>query len=83
MKKSGRVNGGADGQQEAGNETEAGPFEDEHRSKGRCRKSGVDVAAAEEDGRRREAEEQHRLVGQVLILEDPPREGVKLKVYHL
>ena len=72
MQKSRRVNGGADGQQEAGNEAEAGPLEDEHRGEGGGRQSGVDVASAEEDGRRGEAEQQHRLVRQVLVFQDSP-----------
>lgn len=61
------MNRGADSQEEAGDEAEAGPLEDEHGGEGRGRESSVDVASAEEDGRRGEAEEQHRLVGQVLV----------------
>ena len=72
VQKAGRVNGGADGQQEAGNEAEAGPLEDEHRGEGGGRQPGVDVASAEEDGRGCEAEQQHRLVRQVLVFQDSP-----------
>jgi predicted GTPase len=37
------------------------------------------VGAGEEDGRRRQAEEQHRLVGEVLVLQDSPGQGIQLE----
>ncbi len=57
VEKAGGMNGGAGGQQEAGDEAEAGPFEDEHGREGWGRESGLDVAAGEEDGRRGKAKE--------------------------
>ena len=67
MQKSRGVKTGADGQQKSGNHSESGALEDQHGREGGGRQAGLDVAAGEEDGRRSQAEEKHRLVGQVFV----------------
>ncbi len=67
MQKSGGVKTSADRQQKSGNHSESGPLEDQHGREGGGRQAGFDVTAGEEDGRRSQAEEKHRLVGQVFV----------------
>ncbi len=67
MQKPRGVKTGADGQQKSRHHSESGALEDQHGREGGGRQAGLDMTAGEEDCRRSQAEEKHRLVSQVLV----------------